>query len=333
MAELGISSLEGSASTLAIVAEAATALPVTASSPAPTPAPASSHPRLPVPRAKAEEDKPSSAKALPQVTRGSSDEYLRLAALATARASTSYEFTILMEKEKVAHVTSMPISSITIPDAEIIESARVAALGRLRRKISWGSFVVEAGWFAAVSCWEPLSIFGKEYVADMRGERAEEVRAAGRPLFAGFLDQIAVLQREFLEPAVRRMRRGTAFTAGTSSDGGGGGGGQEGERDGDGKFWQMSLVARDPTREYLPGAVRAVIVPLMDEVCSRQTKGGAAPIWLIAGGRKARDMYEHFGFKEVGEIDVSGLKLWGMLYTAGLNENLGEGEGAGVDVR
>ncbi|KAH7020902.1 uncharacterized protein B0I36DRAFT_26618 [Microdochium trichocladiopsis] len=256
--------------------EAAATLPTTASTPAP----------------QAGNEKPPAV--LPPVTRGSSDEYLQRAALATARASLSYDFTILMEKEKISHATSVPIHSVELDDEAVIESTRAAALGRLRNKVTWGSFVVEAGDFAAISCWEPRDINSEDYTGIH--EVAEAMRPT-RPLFAGFQDDIGKLQEKLLEPVVRKMRPH------------------------DGKFWQMSLVARDPTREYLPGAVRAVIAPLMDEVCSAQTPGGAAPIWLVAGGQKARDMYEHFGFQEVGRIDVAELPLWGMMYTAGLDKD------------
>ncbi|KAJ1324863.1 hypothetical protein MN608_09568 [Microdochium nivale] len=228
------------------------------------------------------------------VTRGSSDDYLVRAALATARASTDYAFTILMEKEKISHATSIPISQVTIEPSDIIESARVAALSRLRKKVTWGSFVVEAGGFAAISCWEPRSILDDEYTSG-QAVLIESMRTT-RPLFAEFLDKEGELQREFLEPAVRRMRPQ------------------------DGRFWNMSLVARDPTVPRVPGAVRAVIAPLMDECCSRETEGGAVPIWLVAGGQKARDMYEHFGFRDVGCMYIEDLPLWAMLYTAGLDE-------------
>ncbi|KXJ89835.1 hypothetical protein Micbo1qcDRAFT_212338 [Microdochium bolleyi] len=231
---------------------------------------------------------------LPPVTRGSSDDYLVRASLATARASTDYAFTILLEKEKISHATSVPISDVVIEDATVVENARVAALARLRKKVAWGSFVVEAGGFAAISCWEPRSILDDEYTS---GQQAlvESIRTS-RPLFAAFLEEEDELRRRHLEPAVRRMRPA------------------------DGRFWNMSLVARDPTVPYVPGAVRAVIAPLMDEFCSGDTEGGAVPIWLVAGGQKARDMYEHFGFRDVGCLHIAGLPLWAMLYTAGLDE-------------
>ncbi|KAG4218801.1 hypothetical protein PC116_g32719 [Phytophthora cactorum] len=39
------------------------------------------------------------------------------------------------------------------------------------------------------------------------------------------------------------------------------------------------------------------------------------PVWLEAGSERARDVYAHFGFREVGEVVTGGVKTWGMIYT------------------
>lgn len=43
------------------------------------------------------------------------------------------------------------------------------------------------------------------------------------------------------------------------------------------------------------------------------------PVWLEAGSEQARAVYAHFGFREVGEINIRGIKTWGMIYTGNID--------------
>ncbi|KAK6955921.1 hypothetical protein Daesc_003568 [Daldinia eschscholtzii] len=164
---------------------------------------------------------------------------------------------------------------------------------RLTAKIAVGAFVVEAGGFAAGACWEPARV-GDPHRVDVAA-RME------RPLFRSFADGVEELMRVHLYPVAERMSAG--------------------------RYWKLSLMARDPAVEYVPGAgsyikpltviipVRAVMVPFMEKFTSDQNEGGAMPVWLEAGSERARDVYAHFGFREVGEVVTGGVKTWGMIYT------------------
>lgn len=59
------------------------------------------------------------------------------------------------------------------------------------------------------------------------------------------------------------------------------------------KFWVLSLMARDPERAD-KGAVRAVIEPFV-----AQAQKDGAPVWLVAGNPRAKDVYGYFGFRVV----------------------------------
>lgn len=95
-----------------------------------------------------------------------------------------------------------------------------SATTRLATKIAGGAFVAEAGGFAAVACWEPGRV----------GElhRADAQIIAERPVFAEFLGKIAELVQTHLYPVANRVSGG--------------------------RYWKLSLMARDPGVPYVPGA-------------------------------------------------------------------------------
>ncbi|KAI1621533.1 hypothetical protein EDD37DRAFT_638370 [Exophiala viscosa] len=139
-----------------------------------------------------------------------------------------------------------------------------AVLARIQAKVGAGASVVEAGGFAAVVCWEPPEATAKQsWHSD---EEIDEI-ALKRPIFAQFL-------RDMQDCKVRIL----------------------GEPSKGQKYWNMSLMARDPLRKD-KGAVRAVIEPYV----ARAKKEGL-PIWLVAANERARDVYQYFGFSVVGIV-------------------------------
>jgi predicted acetyltransferase len=60
----------------------------------------------------------------------------------------------------------------------------------------------------------------------------------------------------------------------------------------------MSLLARDPERDG-KGAVRAIIEELL-----RKAKEEGVCVWCVAGNEKARGVYDFFGFKECGVVEL-----------------------------
>ncbi|KAI1372273.1 hypothetical protein F4677DRAFT_449588 [Hypoxylon crocopeplum] len=218
--------------------------------------------------------------ALPPVTTGTSEHYAQGLAAAVSRASATNPLTIMFQGEKLP-----PGQSIADLDTASIERLVYdAATARLATKLAHGAFVAEAAGFAAVACWEPGRA-GESH-------RTDQDVLAERPIFAMFLDRWTDLMRRCLYPLAQRVSGG--------------------------RYWKLSLMARDPAVPYVPGAVRAVLVPFMDRFTSDENEGGAMPVWLEAGSERARDVYAHFGFRDVGEIEVEGVKTWGMIYTGNI---------------
>ncbi|KAI8960682.1 hypothetical protein F5Y11DRAFT_261607 [Daldinia sp. FL1419] len=225
---------------------------------------------------------PREPTALPRVTTGTSERYIQGLASAVSRASSTDPLTVLFQGEKLP-------PGQKASDVDLATMQRIvydSAIARVTSKLGVGGFVVEAGGFAAVACWEPAR------VGDL--PRTDVLIAMGsRPLFKNFADRSADLMREHLYPIAQRVSAG--------------------------RYWKLSLMARDPAVEYVPGAVRAVLVPFIERFTSDQNEGGAMPVWLEAGNERARSIYAHFGFREVGEVVTGGVKTWGMIYTGNID--------------
>lgn len=149
---------------------------------------------------------------LPPVTASQTPEYAHRLAEVVSRATLSDPLNILFQQDKTGRAT--------LPTTDLLYTA---AKGRIDTKISAGSFVVEAGDFAAVACWEPPTAIRPP----LSDSQLEEI-ARGRPVFALFVRD---LQRVHLACLGKGQRH-----------------------------WALSLMARDPNRNT-KGAVRAVIEP------------------------------------------------------------------------
>ncbi|KAI0830427.1 hypothetical protein F5Y06DRAFT_206432 [Hypoxylon sp. FL0890] len=215
------------------------------------------------------------SRKLPPVTTGTTEYYIKGLASAVSRASATDPFTILLQGEKLP-----PGQSITDLDlASIQRMVHDSALTRIATKLKASGFIVEAGGFATVACWEP-GMVGEPYAS-------HSSVLAQRPLFAEFVKGWANLMRRHLYPIAERVSGG--------------------------RYWKLSLMARDPAVEYVPGAVRAVLVPFIERFTSDQNEDGPMPVWLEAGSDRARAIYAHYGFREVGEVEANGIKTWGMI--------------------
>ncbi|RYP76019.1 hypothetical protein DL770_007297 [Monosporascus sp. CRB-9-2] len=222
----------------------------------------------------------ASSPALPPVTTGTSEDYLKGLALAVSRASATDPRNLLFQSE-----TLPPDGSIeSLSPESIRQMIYDNAMARLAAKIPHGAFVAEAAGFSAVACWEPESIYEKP-----RGDMDAEAAKATRPIFAEFLGKLEAVRKKHLWPVAERTSRG--------------------------RFWHLCLMARDPTVPYVKGAVRALLVPFMKKFTSVDQNEGPIPVWLEAGSEQAKAVYAHFGFREVGVWEVRGIKTWGMIYT------------------
>jgi predicted acetyltransferase len=77
----------------------------------------------------------------------------------------------------------------------------------------------------------------------------------------------------------------------------------------------MSLLARDPERDG-KGAVRAIIEELL-----RKAKDEGVSVWCVAGNERARGVYEFFGFRECGVVELGEgeeeeVRAWCMVWSA-----------------
>lgn len=232
-------------------------------------------------------------KSLPKVTTSTSQAYIHACALASARASATDALNRAFQSEKLP---SKSLEGTT--QAQVEKLIYDSAVNRLAYKLPRGGFIVESANFAAVACWSLMSVVEHAHTET----ELQEVISSGRPIFAEFLRQQEQLKRETLYPLCKRL-------------------GVE-------KYWNMSLMARDPAREYVSGAVRAVSEPFMkafvgsgdssSEILAgldgelRTFKG---PVWCEAGSDQARGVYAHFGFKVVGKMVVKEIPTWGMIYT------------------
>lgn len=156
------------------------------------------------------------ATALPPVTTGTSERYIQGLASAVSRASATDPLTVAFQTEKLPPGQTAADLDLPAMQRIVYESATT----RLDVKLAAGAFIAEAGGFAAVACWEPGRI-GHPH-------RTDGKTLADRPLFAEFLTKVSETMREHLYPIIERVSGG--------------------------RYWKLSLMARDPAVEYVPGA-------------------------------------------------------------------------------
>ncbi|KAH6718511.1 hypothetical protein BKA61DRAFT_670932 [Leptodontidium sp. MPI-SDFR-AT-0119] len=152
-----------------------------------------------------------------------------------------------------------------------VEDLYETTLFRIETKVRLGSQIVEADSFAAVACWEPPGAVHPNHSVEELAELAMK-----RPIYAEFVRDIEAARTESL---------------------------------GEQKCWQLSLMARDPSRTS-KGAVRAILEPYVE-----RAKNDKVPLWCIAGNERARDVYSYFGFKvvKVVESGPDKVKTWCMV--------------------
>ncbi len=203
--------------------------------------------------------------ALPPTTTGTSQIYVNRVALVCARAALTDPFTMLLTQERLQASSPdsapVPINSITA------EQLHQANMSRLDRKLAHGGFIVEAGDFAAVACWEPpeASVYEAAEIWEDMDVGHVIPHSDKRPIFMTFLRKIA-------------EAKGSTFPRNQ-------------------RYWHLSLMARDPKRKD-KGAVRAIIEPYV-----ARAKREGMPVWLEAGNERARDVYMWIGgFTVVGKI-------------------------------
>lgn len=148
---------------------------------------------------------------------------------------------------------------------QILEQMLKTKLERIRRKVQDGAVLIECANFSVMACWSPPNPSIARYL-DQQVRNLDYVK---QPIYAPFQKAIYEAREKHLYP-------------------------KYGDR-----YWNLSLMARDPRIPRVPGAVRAAMFPFM-----QKAKEKSEAIWLEASNLHSRDVYAHFGFKTVEVIFV-----------------------------
>lgn len=224
--------------------------------------------------------------ALPKVTTSSSHDYAHRFALTTSRANTKEPFTLMLTAEVA---TADVLQKLT--EDELRELLYTRAIRRLTLTLGKHprTFIAEAADFSAVACWEACRVkdaMTPQQIDDMIAHPTDG--SSPRPHFANFVRKIEIVRTRHLYPLC-----------------------QQSSADDKPDFWHLTMMARDPTVPYVKGAVRAIMAPFLETFL----QDDKVPVWLEAGDSRVREIYRHFGFKDVedGEIVVNGISTFCMI--------------------
>lgn len=291
----------------------------------------------------------------PVPTASFSEEYIEACARSNEKASIKDPLTLLFTAEKFPPLPNedtyqsddgraIPTSRSLWtrlsqqPFSEIEKKLYTGSVIRLRLR-SPGSFIAEAGNFAAVACWEPKfapspppdwSVNGEQTLVnglikdiDVTVSRPDITHE--RPLYIVFNEGIERAKYKHLYPVIWRhatrvsedyLSNATcSLTRAVLSMN------AKQAKPEDPRFllWKLCMTSRNPAVDPpVPGAVRAVIEPFI----KRWVDTDKMPIvWLEAGSPRARDVYGWLGFQVVGELamgedrDGNPVKTYFMVYT------------------
>ncbi|EXJ96038.1 hypothetical protein A1O1_01164 [Capronia coronata CBS 617.96] len=213
-----------------------------------------------------------SPSSLPKVTASQSPEHAHRLAEVTSRATLTDPLNILFQQDKTG--------SATPPTPNLLYKA---AKGRMDTKIAAGSFIVEAGDFAAVACWEPPSATPPP----LTGEQLDRLEHE-KPIFGQFIRDVERIRQACLGPDQQQ-------------------------------YWTLSLMARDPERKT-KGAVRAVIQPYVAR--AKQEKmpiwlvagnARARDVYAYFGFRVVDTIWSYSKEKGDGDERAEGVPSWCMV--------------------
>ena len=288
------------------------------------------------------------AEATPPVTTSNSNEYLERCARINQKASFKEPLDNLFQAEKLPALPNetnyLDSRGRALPASNALRARLAACSPEEREEIIYkasinrlkdrcpGNFIVEAGKFAAVTCWEPRfappSPSGSDknlQVSDgmVHGQSIAEI-ATTRPVFGAFAEDTEKAKLEHLYPLLWR-HAATAPTDYLSKPSCPhtrnvlGLNAAEGRQDARLLYWKLCMTSRNPAvQPPVPGAVRAIIEPFAKRWVHED---GMPVVWLEAGGPRARDVYSYFGFRCVGESTVGEnnegkpITTWYMMYT------------------
>lgn len=216
------------------------------------------------------EENQTSKRELPKLTTGTSEEYIDNMSWALAYA---------MLPNPVWRLIMMPEDTNEkggdVPEEKLLAAYHAGVKDFLTPGIKSGAFIAEAGDFAAYAAWWPPGAH-------------EEPKTSSDPIDASQLNGKAA--RAALERKVDQIKIELIWSKY----------GQE--------FWSLGLLGRDPRKPAVPGAVRAVLQPTIE-----QAAADGKPIWLATTSAHARDIYMHLGWQLVRTVEVGGHCEWCMI--------------------
>ena len=210
----------------------------------------------------------NSKRLLPSVTVSSSSEYLEKTTAVISHAMLPSAIWRVFMSQGVHAVKP------NAPDEEYLHAYQKLIREFLAAGAGSDAFIAEAGDFSACASWWPPGCHHppKEtaYFDDLERE--------GHVVRAGFDRQIEKIRIEEIWSKY----------------------GQE--------YWYLGLLGRDPRKPAVPGAVRAVLQPVIEKATEQ-----GKPIWLTTTNKDTRDMYLHFGWVVVGVASSCGFDQWCMI--------------------
>lgn len=202
------------------------------------------------------------------MTVSTSEEYIEKMASLAAHAMLPNVLWGLFSREDTDGV------GLDAPEEQRLQAYRSVVKQYLLPGARSGAFIAEAGDFSACASWWPPG----SHQAPKDVEDFDELERQGKTLSAAFGREVEKIK---IEQIWSRY-------------------GQE--------FWQLGLLARDPRKPAVPGAVRAVLQPFIDQAAAAEK-----PIWLVTTSTHARDIYLYFGWQVVRMVTVHGHHEWCMI--------------------
>lgn len=215
------------------------------------------------------QDKQISRQDLPRITVSTSEEYIERAASVLSHAMLSNELWSHFFLREGIDGTSIDASR-----EKVLQVYHSLVKQFLIPGAQSGAFVAEAGDFSTCASWWPPG----SHQPPQALEHFDELERQGKTLRAAFGREIEKTKIELIWSSY----------------------GQE--------YWDLVVIARDPRKPALLGAVTAVLQPFIDQAA---TEG--KPIWLVTSNEHARDIYQHFGWQVVKTVTFQGYNQWCMI--------------------
>jgi hypothetical protein len=218
--------------------------------------------------AKATQDNAVSKHDLPKMTVGTSNEYIEEMAEVVSHAMLPNAIWLRYLNEGIFGIDS------NVSDEQLPQAYHSIVKEFLAPGMAAGAFIAEAGNFSACASWWPPG----SHPPPTDLTQFDEQERQGKAMSAAFGRGIKKIQNELIYSKY----------------------GQD--------FWHLGLLGRDPRRPGVPGAVRAVLQPFIDQAAAE-----GMPIWLATTNERAKNIYLHFGWQVVGLVTFQDLRQWCMI--------------------